>query len=227
MNARDYTYNDLALLSHIPISTLTKIGCGLTPNPGYDTMCAIAQALNCSLDEFSDRGPLLTYGMEEYIYRFNQLPSHQQEYIKYVINTEFDRKLYLKSKEKISLKCFKFTCIVNGLAEYESMVTYDLLVDHNYLSQACTYCVQLQTDTLKPKFFKGAVLGFLYDETMEPKNGEIWIVLLPNGLLYIGRYYKKKDTELLKALNGTIEDMVIDNPFELKMMGRFMGTLKN
>lgn len=226
MNFREFTYEDLSILSHIPVSTLSKIGSGLTPNPRFDTMLAISKALNCSMDEFCDRPPLIPYDMEEYAFRFNHLPQNQKEYIKYVITTEFDRELYLQSNEKISLKCFLFSHILNGLAEYESMQVKDIQVDENYLSLASTFCVLLQTDTLQPKFFKNSLLGFQYNDMIYPKQGEIWILKLTDGYLYMGRYYKNKNCLMLKSLNGTIEDLVIDNPANFTRVGRFVGVLK-
>lgn len=226
MNSRDYTYEDLSHLSKIPMSTLTKIGSGITANPGYDTMLAIAKALNCSMDEFSDRQPLVPYDLEEYAHRFNQLPSCHQEYIKYVINTEYDRQLYLSSKDKISLQCFEFTNIVDGLADYESRKIGPVTIDRNYLSEACSFCVLLKTNVLSPKFFKNSLLGFHYDDACYPKQGEIWIIRLTNGYLYIGRYYKSNDIILLKALNGTIEDINLSNHLRYKRIGKFLGLLR-
>ena len=226
MNYRDYTYEDLALLSKIPLSTLTKIGSGITANPGYDTMLAIAKALKCSMDEFSDREPMITYDMEEYAHRFNRLPSCQQDYIKYVINTEYDRQLYLSSKAKVSLQCFEFTNYNDGLADYESRRIGSVTVDRNYLSESCTYCILLTNNILSPKFFKNSLLGFRYDDMIYPKQGEIWIIRLSSGYLYIGRYYKNGDTVMLKSLNGTIDDIILTNRLKYKRLGKFLGLLK-
>lgn len=226
MNYRDYTYEDLAFLSKIPLSTLTKIGSGITANPGYDTMLAISKALNCSMDEFSDRKPLITYDLEEYAHRFNRLPSCQQEYIKYVINTEYDRQLYLSSKNKVALQCFEFTSFTDGLADYESRRIGSILVDRNYLSEACTFCVLLNNNILSPKFFKNSLLGFRYDDLNAPKQGEIWIIRLNSGYLYLGRYYKSGDTVLLKSLNGTIDDINLTSQLKYKRLGKFLGLLK-
>ena len=86
MQSKNFTVEELSKTSRIPIGTLSKIVCGITPNPRYNTMEEVAASLNCSLDEFSNREPMVPYSYEDYIQKFKRLPAHQKEYIKYVIN---------------------------------------------------------------------------------------------------------------------------------------------
>ena len=65
MKAQGYTIEMLSLISNIPVGTLSKIISGITANPRYETMSAIAKALNCSLDEFSGRSVAIPYDYEE------------------------------------------------------------------------------------------------------------------------------------------------------------------
>lgn len=97
MKAQGYTIEMLSLISKIPVGTLSKIISGITSNPGYETMSAIAKALHCSLDEFSGRPVLIPYDYEEYLRRFKLLPTCQKEYIKYVIDLEYDRSLKMRN----------------------------------------------------------------------------------------------------------------------------------
>ena len=124
MKAQGYTIEMLSLISNIPVGTLSKIISGITANPGFETMSAIATALNCSLDEFSGRPVTIPYDYEEYLRRFKQLPVCQKEYIKYVIDLEYDRMTRLKTNEKMTLRCYEFTNIVNGWAEFDSVKTH-------------------------------------------------------------------------------------------------------
>ena len=48
---------DLALISGVPISTLSKISAGITKDPKLETVKAIAKALDCSLSDFDDEQP--------------------------------------------------------------------------------------------------------------------------------------------------------------------------
>ncbi|MCL2563574.1 MAG: helix-turn-helix domain-containing protein [Oscillospiraceae bacterium] len=48
------TNEDLALISGVPVGTINKITAGITKDPKLETMRALANALGCSLDDFSD-----------------------------------------------------------------------------------------------------------------------------------------------------------------------------
>ena len=47
------TIEELAEKSRVPIGTLKKICAGITTNPNLDTVIAIAQALECKIDELA------------------------------------------------------------------------------------------------------------------------------------------------------------------------------
>ncbi|MEY8531960.1 XRE family transcriptional regulator [Blautia pseudococcoides] len=222
MKAQGYTIEMLSLISKIPVGTLSKIISGITSNPGYETMSAIAKALHCSLDEFSGRPVLIPYDYEEYLRRFKLLPTCQKEYIKYVIDLEYDRMIHLQNDKKISLRCYEFTNIVDGWAELDSAKTHNVTVDKNLLTDSCTFLVWLRTDLLEPKFFKNSVLGFQRNEGQRPKSGEIWIVL-HNGLLFIGRFYKSHERFILKSLNGTIDDISATDYSQYRRLGLYAG----
>lgn len=224
IKAKGYTVEDLSRISRIPMGTLSKIVCGITPNPRFNTVEEVAASLNCSLDEFSDREPMIPYDYEEYINKFKSLPAHQKEYIKYVINLEYDRMVSLKSSRKRTMKCFEFSRVEDGLADYGSQKVHDVWVEQNQIAEECTFLVWIRTDTLEPKFCKNAVLGFQYIDGHLPKHGEIWMFLRA-GYLYIGRYFKRHGVSMLRSLNGTIDDEVITNPIEYKRVGRYIGTV--
>ncbi|KMZ52400.1 helix-turn-helix domain-containing protein [Dorea sp. D27] len=225
MQQRGLTFEDLAWLSGVPYSTLTKIGSGATENPGFSAMEKIARVLDCSLDEFTDREPDVPYDFSDYVYRFKKLPDPMKEYIKYTIDTEYDQMIHSTSHDKIKMKCFEFTNIVQGLAQYDSRIERDILVSDNEISQYCTFCVYLSTPVLSPKFPEGSLLGFRYDDDYDPKNGEIWIIMR-GGYLYMGRVYKRHVDIYIKALNGTIDDWHINSHTQYKRMGRLVGVLR-
>lgn len=224
MQTKKFTVEDLSKTSRIPIGTLSKIVCGITPNPRFNTIEEVAASLNCSLDEFSNREPMIPYDYEGYIRKFKCLPAHQKEYIKYVINLEYDRMISLKCSGKKSMKCFEFTSMEDGLADYGSQKVHDIWVEQNHLTKECTFFVWVRTSMLEPKFCRDSVLGFQYIDGRRPKHGEIWMFLRA-GYLYIGQYFKKHGVPLLRSLNGTIDDEEITNMRGYKRIGRFVGTV--
>ena len=65
---------DLAEASGVPIDTLTKILQGITADPRLSTMKAIADALECSIDEFRDEEPKPKDELEEYLELLHKRP---------------------------------------------------------------------------------------------------------------------------------------------------------
>lgn len=55
MQYRGIGNRELSEKSGVPLGTLNKILYGETPNPGLETMKALARVLQCSLDDFTDR----------------------------------------------------------------------------------------------------------------------------------------------------------------------------
>lgn len=106
MQKRGLTFEDLARLSGVPYSTLTKIGSGVTENPGFCAMEKIAEVLDCSLDEFAERQPLISYEDIEYLYRYQKLPGNIKEYIKHIINMEYSQIMHHDSGETIKKENF-------------------------------------------------------------------------------------------------------------------------
>ncbi|UWP58597.1 helix-turn-helix domain-containing protein [Ruminococcus gauvreauii] len=224
MKDRKYTLEELSELSGIPLSTLSKITSGITPNPRYDTMAAIAQALNCSLDEFSETAPKISYTFKKYSSKFEALPPYWKNYITFNIDLEYNRLLHKVSKDKILLKCFEFFNPEVGRVEYSIRITRNLVVDCNSLTAECTFGIILHTNKLSPSFFKHSILGFQYADWIQPKNGEIWL-FLHNGYLIIGRFYRKRNMMLLKSLTDTQHDLVMTDPNDYKRMGRYLGVI--
>ena len=54
MKARGMGNKELAEISGVPLGTLNKILYGITKDPSINTMQQIADALSCTLDDFSD-----------------------------------------------------------------------------------------------------------------------------------------------------------------------------
>lgn len=224
MKDRKYTLEDLSELSKVPLSTLSKITSGITPNPRYDTMAAIAQALNCSLDEFSESAPKTCYALKKYSSKFEALPPYWKDYITFNIDLEYNRLLHKLSEDKLLMKCFEFFNPENGRVEYNMRTTRNLVVDCNAFTIECTFGIILHTNGLSPSFFKDSILGFQYIDWIQPKNGEIWL-FLHDGYLIIGRFYRKRNMMTLKSLIDTQHDLTITDPNSYKRMGRYIGVI--
>ena len=225
---RGMTLEDLSFISKVPLSTLSKIASGATSNPGIDTMEAICRALRCSLDEFSLNKPVFPYEYEEYLYRAQQLSPSIRNYIAFIIDTEFDRMVYVRTNKKMVLRCLTFPNIIGHAAQYDSRIIRELMLDRNELTEQCTFGIYLHGPFLEPAFFRGSLLGFQYRDDYEPKRGEIWL-LLRNGLLYIGRYANYAGKRVFRSLLDETHDIDLlgDEESKFRRIGRFVGVIQS
>ena len=115
-------------------------------------MAAIAQALNCSLDEFSGNRSQDILHLQKYSSKFEALPPYWKNYITFNIDLEYNRLLHKVSKDKILLKCFEFFNPEVGRVEYSIRITRNLVVDCNSLTAECTFGIILHTNKLSPSF---------------------------------------------------------------------------
>ena len=181
--------------------------------------------LRCSIDDFSQcLEPVIPYEYEESIYKFKQLSPNLRNYIRFVIDTEYDRMLSLHTKHKLVLKCFEFPNVINGHGEYDSRIIKDIYVDCNEITQLCTFCIHFGSDQLLYRPFREAVIGFQYLQRQQPRHGEIWL-FLEKGFLYLGRFYKKNGTVCLRDLINPDEVLLDLVNVDFKKMGRFVGII--
>ncbi len=117
------TIEELAFESGVPISTVQKISSGVTKNPGIETMAALADALDCSLDELVDfpRKTHSPFRHREHVTKYQSLTESAQDrvdsYIEYLWNNPDNR----RQVEPVFVK--------RGSYGYQSRVPEDLSED--------------------------------------------------------------------------------------------------
>jgi DNA-binding Xre family transcriptional regulator len=90
MNDRGIGNKELAEQSGVPLGTLNKILYGDTPNPGLETMRALAAVLDCTLDDFIERP-----GRSSYV---GSLDQETLDYLDELKNTPGMRTLFSAAK---------------------------------------------------------------------------------------------------------------------------------
>ncbi|MBQ7433451.1 MAG: helix-turn-helix transcriptional regulator [Lachnospiraceae bacterium] len=81
------TLEQLAELTGISVSTLTKISAGYI-DTSFQNMCKIAHALHCSLDEFTEEDTIFSEEDRELIYKYHQLSLIGQKVAKALLDKE-------------------------------------------------------------------------------------------------------------------------------------------
>lgn len=90
---RGLSLDELATKSNVPLSTLRKVMSGNTPNPQIETVQAIADALDCTLDDFVPNKKHNDFSYDELniIYQYRNVDQYGKEAIKSIANIEFER----------------------------------------------------------------------------------------------------------------------------------------
>ena len=81
MRRKGVSQVELADLSGIPLQTIRKIFCGITPHPRIDTMQAIERALGVADGGVMENGKVLTDKEKRLLTAFNGLVEPMQDFI--------------------------------------------------------------------------------------------------------------------------------------------------
>lgn len=88
------TLEDLSEKSGVPVSTIKKISAGITTDPNLSTVKAIASALGCTLDDFSDSTPFgnsVTTKELKLIKKYRSIDEHGQKAVDMILDHEYSR----------------------------------------------------------------------------------------------------------------------------------------
>lgn len=100
--ARGLSIDDLCQLSGIPKGTLSKITAGITTSPTLDTVRAIANALDCRLDDFDDipkKGDAINQKEQKMVKKYRCLDDYGKEAVDDVLDVEYRRVIEDREKE--------------------------------------------------------------------------------------------------------------------------------
>lgn len=97
------TIDELSEKSGVPVSTIKKISAGITTDPNLSTIQAIASALGCSIDDFSNSskfGDTFSSIEKKMIKMYRSLDRYGQELLRNVLEHEHERCQEQSEKEK-------------------------------------------------------------------------------------------------------------------------------
>lgn len=118
------TIDELSAKSGVPVSTIKKISAGITTDPNLSTVQAIAQALGCSVDDFSNTSQFSeTFSREEkkMVKKYRSLPKYGKEAVDNITDSilELDRKWHLGKSEAVGSNEYTSEIIQFSVTEYE------------------------------------------------------------------------------------------------------------
>lgn len=210
------TNEELSRLSGVPIGTLSKIMAGFVKNPKLETIKAIANVLNCTLEDFSDDGTKITP-----INNGLKLSKKEKDIIKAYRNhlemqDAIDRLLYLDEEPQ----CYylpKYDVPVSaGTGQYIDYPVGEMTQLYEEPPQSADYVVTVSGDSMEPTYYDGDMLYI--NRTNSIEYGQIGLFICCGDVLV-----KEYGKHGLISHNKKYD--VIQPDENMKCVGRVLGVV--
>lgn len=227
LNNTNMSIGDLTKKCNAPIDTVKKIYYGTTDNPRLETLIAICDALDISVDYLVGRRKYAEDELE-IIKNYRQMSSHGKHFVlamsKFEKNyTDFEN----KQKNKNTVDCYIPKVIENNNDDEQKIKYYipcleptglfkdGVLYDTSIKTKITTHldnvfmAVKVPNDSLADTYYKGDIV---FVEQRRPNVGEIAIYHKDN-YIYIRQYGRDdvNNKHILHALNINNKDIVLSN----------------
>lgn len=235
------TLEALSEESGVPVSTIKKISAGITTDPNLSTIKAIASALGCTLDDFSDGssfGNSVTTRELKLIKKYRVIDGHGQKAVDMILDHEYIRCTSAAAAVPVPIPLPEtveepeeealFYNVIPirrseqpasaGKGAYLGPEGFEtILVMENDLTKRALFSVPVSGDSMEPLYQDRDVLIVERSEELEP--GEIGIFTLKGK-----GYVKKLGHDQLLSLNPEYPPIPMDESVLLN--GRVIGVLQ-
>lgn len=221
--------DELCVLSGVPKGTLSKITAGITTNPTLDTVQAIARALDCRLDDFDDTTPItnnappLSSEALQIARDYSDLDKPGKRAVMVTLDDQ-RRRIKEEANKNKSPVDFIYLPWNNQPAsagtgfhlDDEQMEEWKVI--HNKLTRKADFCLDVQGDSMEPRFFDGDTILVRRQPSVD--IGEIGLFIVDGK-----GYVKKQGTDRLISLNPTNNDIYPNEFSDVRCAGKVLGTL--
>ncbi len=244
-----WTNEELARRSGVPKATVDKITSGRTTNPGYETVCALAVALGCSVDDFrTDTAPQpakkeepITISLEDRLRRekMAKLDSYGRRAVQTMVdqmNDAVDSLLQIETQrvqENEQFESLEQDGLFDEPLTYFSLPLYDVRVSAGtgqFLDSDHYEIVELKKAPPRGANFMVQVSG----DSMEPRihdGDRLFVRRQPSveemeiGVFYLdGEVYVKEFWgDHLGSLNPAYDDIELDDFEQTRCYGKVIG----
>lgn len=226
---KNMTINELSSKSGVPVNTLKKISAGITTDPNLSTVKAIARALGCSVDDFSDTssfGSAFSLDERKMVKKYRALDGHGKEVVDVVLEKETAR--MTAELEKAEHSEPEHTPVIPfrrslqpasaGTGTYLGPEEFEILsVKENDLTRRASFGVPVRGDSMEPTYHNGDTL--VVDGDRDIRVGEIGVFTI-NGEGYV----KELGDGVLISLNPEYDPIPMNE--SIFCNGRVIGVLE-
>lgn len=195
--SKGMTIEELADKTGIPVGTLAKICSGHT-NTSYDKMTLIANALQCSLDEFSEVGvPAISQQELNWFEKYRKLSDHSKRMINSLIDLEMHLTTQAVNVQEKLLSVWVPVAYMEDGMNYDTCHIRHLKVKNSLAMKDIDFGWQITSNAFMPVYFEGDILLISH---RFPKPGEAGLFMVDN-VMYIKKYVMAKGQMRFCAVN--------------------------
>lgn len=214
MRLKELTISGLAAKANISEDTIKSIRSGRTLNPSLNILTAIADALDCTLDNLIDRVPI--DDSETNLFRkWRSLDSHGRNLVMMLIDNELSNQPSFTSNTRL-VKCYVPSAYIGNGALFDGERVEYISIPANYMKNA-TIGIKIISDTNIPLYFPGDILAL---EERLPQNEETAVYFKEN-IIYIRKHL------ILQGKSRLVPPVALNNEVELRNIDDYtcLGTI--
>ncbi len=220
MKLKEFTISGLAAEANISEDTLKSIRSGRITNPGLNILTAIADVLECTLDNLIDRTSN-DDGETELLRKWRSLDSHGRNLTMMLIDEEISNQPTLSSNTRL-IQCYIPSAYIGNGALFDSERVEYMSVPANYMKQA-SHGIKVISDAFIPLYFPGDMLAI---EKRSPANEETAIYSKDN-IIYIRKLITIKGKCRLVPLLSFNNEVELKNIEEYTCLGTIIGIFRH
>lgn len=219
---KSWSMSELAEKSNLPYETIKNLYYGKTDNPRLETLIAIADAFNVSLDFIIGR---INYATEELelLKNYRKCSNHGKHFVqamatfesnythfenKQVCTKEIECFVPQPEKENLDENAIVIPCL-ELTGSFRDGILYDTSIKRTVKTHLKNAFMSLliPNDALAHTYYKGDIV-FL--EKRRPNDGEI-AMFHKDNYMYIRQYKKEGNKHNLRSLNINTDDIVLNS----------------
>lgn len=214
MKLKGFTIGELAAEANISEDTIKAIRSGRTLNPGINILTAIADVLECTIDNLIDRTQN-DDSESELLRKWRSLDSHGRNLAMLLIDNELSNQPSFSSNARV-IKCFVPSAYLGNGALFDSERIEYISLPAGYMKNA-NVAFKILSDSFVPSYFPNDMLAI---EERSPQAEETAIYFKDN-IVYIRKYM---------VINGKVRlvpPYAVNNEVELKNISDYscLGTV--
>lgn len=220
MKLRGFTISELAYEANISEDTIKAIRSGRTINPGINILTAIADVLECTIDNLIDR-TLKDDKEAELLRKWRSLDSHGRNLTMLLIDRELSNQPSLTSNTRV-IKCLIPGAYIGNGALFDSDRVEYMSIPFGYMKKA-SLGLKVISDSYIPSYFPNDILAI---EERSPQSEET-AVYLKDNILYLRKYTIMNGKVRLLPLYAVNNEVELRNIADYSLLGTVIGVIRH